>query len=625
MGDAGVVLYALPLPKGVGMCSLRMGVEAFEPTRSPDYELQRMKIRRQWRRILIVFLGIAVSVGVQPASATDVEVQMPNDEFEKLDTFEAHVLNKADKVFSKGDYKRAAAEYDSFIVEFPRSRAIPYALMRKGRSLQHMDKRYEAAREYTQLVDYFPNAVRYAAAALAYKGWAYWENSDETKALTEWAKLAADKDYAKQPIAAGGLLKLAHHHRDEQRMDKAVDYYKSIAENFRKSAGHAAREAIEQVAYHYVRRDPNEPALRAFYKQVGTTHRHPSAVEQSVEELLNDQRYWDAVMYYIGRWGRFDSDQEGKRKRFYRYWAEQMEGRFAGWDDYQITLARYHFYHEGDRDKWMKRLDRQFERDYEQGDVDRVIKWIGLYSNFESKWKSYYNKLSLGKLDNPSIIKLVKTLFGRVGNDEMAANAFGHMNWQEISKDQLKHLRRLMWNESERLYMIVCQHYPDPDEGKYLMLQYHYVRRRQEPRHVKEGLELANQLVNSEHFAAGAIWRKAELLYQAGRYEEAIAAYQMADNPPENLKGIVSCYLRMGKPDRAISQLREIESFFKNEASWAAYRIAQVYNGQGKREQYIAELRGIMKKYAGSPEASDAHRHLEKMGIKIGGYVESSG
>lgn len=577
---------------------------------------------------LVVITTAAVLPGVGRADVgMDREVQMTNDEYEKLDTFEAHVLQKADKVFAKEDYKRAAAEYDSFILEFPRSRAIPYALMRKGRSLHHEGKRFEAVREYTQVLDYFPNSIRYAAAALTYTGWAHWENHDNEKALTAWAKVAADKDYAKQPIAAGGLLKLAHHHRDERRYDKAVDYYERIAVNFRKSAHHVARQAIRQVAYQYVRRDPNEPALRAFYKKAGTTDHRPRSVDESVEELLNDRGYWNDVRGFIHHWGRFNKDQVAQRNRFYRYWAEQMDGRFAGWDDYQIDLANYKLKYENDRGKWMQRIDEQFNRGYETGDVDRVIRWMKIYRGFDSKWKQYYNKLTLSELDNNQLERLMHVLFKDIHHDRMAENVFGHINWDKMSDKDLDGLRRLLWHESEKLYMLTCQHYTSSDRGKYLMLEYHHARRdpRREDaaRHIEKGVELANQLQTSEAFASGAIWMKAELLHAGRRWKEAIAAYRTSDRAPANLKGIVECWLGLGEQEKAIATLREIENFFKKQSAWAAYRIAQIYNAMGKRDKYIAELRGIMKKYAGSPQSSDAHRHLERMGIKIGGYVES--
>mgnify|MGYP006274011927 FL=1 len=574
--------------------------------------------------ICLVAPGLAA-----PAFAVDEdrEVGMSNDEFEKLDTFEAHVLGKADQVFAKKDYKRAAAEYDSFILEFPRSAAIPYALMRKGRSLHRLDKRFEAIREYTQVLDFFPNVVKYAAAAQAYIGWCHWENGDTAKALKAWAKVAADKDYSKQPIAAGGLLHLARHHAREGRFDKAMGYYRTLATHFRKSSRDVANDAIEQAAYHYVRRAPNEPALRELYKNAGTFHHYPRDVEPSVEELLNDGSYWNYVRRYIDQWGDFKETQAQQKQAYYRYWVERMDGRFAGWDDYQIDLANFKLRVEGDRGKWFERLDAQFERKKDEDTVKRIIHWMMLYRGFDQKWKQYYNKLNLSELTNGQLVHLIETLFRHIHADDMGENAFGHINWKKMDDKAVESLRRFFWNESERLYMLTCQHFSNPEHGKYMMLEYHHARREHRHgdrgRHIKEGLELANALVNSPDYAERAIWAKAELLFAAGRWEDAIAAYKQSERMPESLIGIAECQLRLGEPNKAIATLREIENFFKGRASWAAYKIARVYKGIDEKQKYIAELRNIMKKYAGSGEASEAHRELERMGIKIGGYVEA--
>ncbi|MCH7728465.1 MAG: tetratricopeptide repeat protein, partial [Planctomycetes bacterium] len=143
------------------------------------------------------------------ATAQTKEILYSNDEFKKLDTFEAHSLAKADRVFGKKEYKRAAAEYDSFILEFPKSKAIAYALLRKGRCLHLAKKRFLAIKEYDEILDYFPNDVKYAAAALYSIGQCHWENGDEEKALKAWADMAKDVDYRKTRLAAKAIKQLA--------------------------------------------------------------------------------------------------------------------------------------------------------------------------------------------------------------------------------------------------------------------------------------------------------------------------------------------------------------------------------------------------------------------------------
>jgi TolA-binding protein len=97
----------------------------------------------------------------------------------------------------------------------------------------------------------------------------------------------------------------------------------------------------------------------------------------------------------------------------------------------------------------------------------------------------------------------------------------------------------------------------------------------------------------------------------------------LADNPPHNLYRIADCFASQGKLDQAVGQLREIENFFKNNASDAALRIAYLYRDAGKRDLYVASLRNVLKKYPKSGESSRAHEELEKLGERIGGGVDA--
>ncbi|NBU11794.1 MAG: hypothetical protein EBS84_22820, partial [Proteobacteria bacterium] len=45
-------------------------------------------------------------------------------------------------------------------------KATSYAILRKGRSLQLLDKRFEAIKIYQEVLDFFPNDIKYAAPAL---------------------------------------------------------------------------------------------------------------------------------------------------------------------------------------------------------------------------------------------------------------------------------------------------------------------------------------------------------------------------------------------------------------------------------------------------------------------------
>ena len=133
------------------------------------------------------------------------EVMYPAAKYKMLDNFEAHTLQKADKAYSQKSYRLAAKLYDQFILEYTKSKATPYALARKGRCLQHDNKKFKAIKEYDEVLDYFPDDVYFATAALYYKGECYWQAQEFKQAYLAWAEIAEDEEYRKQPWAGTAL------------------------------------------------------------------------------------------------------------------------------------------------------------------------------------------------------------------------------------------------------------------------------------------------------------------------------------------------------------------------------------------------------------------------------------
>ena len=80
---------------------------------------------------------------------------------------------------------------------------------------------------------------------------------------------------------------------------------------------------------------------------------------------------------------------------------------------------------------------------------------------------------------------------------------------------------------------------------------------------------------------------------------------------------------KLGKLEPAVSQLREVENFFKDRAPEAALAASYLYRDAGQKEKYVRSLRGVLKKYPKSGESSQAHQRLEEMGLPIGGGVDA--
>ena len=547
--------------------------------------------------------------------AHTAEVQLTNEEFKALDTFEAHSLAKADKVFAARDFKRAAAEYESFVLEFPKSKAIPYALLRRARGLHLADKRFEAIKEYQQVLDYFPNAVRYAAAALYYIGLCHWENADEEEAMKSWAKMAADADYSRHPLAAWAINRLAEHLAKEGQTERAATHYRQVAVNFRTANPEAAKHAIQQVIPFLVRTQADEAKLRAFYREIGGFGDRPENVD---DDLAVSRRYWETVCRVVQEHGRFDEAQASLRERYYRYWAEKLDGKFPDWDDYQIQVAGIRLAADRDVAKWMKRLDEQFERYQKPDDYGRVIRWMGLFAAHKPKVMDYYARLRFEKMSNAQVRDVMKLFYERVGDAKMARNLFGKLRLDDMPDSEKADLAKYFYQRDPDLVEGICARFDDKELGRMELLRFHHARK-----DAKQGVPLADEVARLPRFAKEALWLKAQLLHWSEKYPQAIAAYQQCDNPPENVWAIAECYVRMGKVEQAVSQLREIEGFFKQHAPEAAMRIARIYREAGMRPQHIASLRAILKKYPESWQSSAAHQELERMGIRMGGGVDA--
>jgi TolA-binding protein len=139
-----------------------------------------------------------------------------------------------------------------------------------------------------------------------------------------------------------------------------------------------------------------------------------------------------------------------------------------------------------------------------------------------------------------------------------------------------------------------------------------------------KALPLAQELTNSPTYA-GEAWYWVGWSHQnAGKCEEAIKAFQQSQySMPAPKFRIAECHVKLGKLQAAVAELQEIENFFKDHAPEARWRMAQYYKDAGNQKQHIANLRGLMKLYPKSSQASAAHEELEKLGVKIGGGVDA--
>jgi TolA-binding protein len=215
----------------------------------------------------------------------DYEVSLTEADYKNLDTFEATILGKADKHFAKKEpkeYELAAAAYDSFVLKYPKSKAVPYALVRKGRSLQFVGKRIQAIRVYRDVVDYFPDSNANAVPALLYLAQCHYRNNNAKEATKAIAQLRADKDYGKHEAAACGTFLLAQMQADGGKIDEALATLGTIAVPF---PAYAALAQLRQAEV-YEKAGKSAEAVAA-YK--ATIKQYPDAPEAALAHSALDK------------------------------------------------------------------------------------------------------------------------------------------------------------------------------------------------------------------------------------------------------------------------------------------------------------------------------------------------
>ena len=564
---------------------------------------------------------------------------------------------------------------------------MPYALLRKGRCSQLDDKRFQAIRDYDEILDFFPNDVKYAAAALYYLGDCHSANGDLVKAMKAWAEMADDKEYRQEPLAAFAINHLADHLLKQEKEAEAVKRYEQVAVTFRTSNRDASNHARGPVIRYYIRTMPSEPKFREFYANMRTFEHHPKTVPG---DLTRDVAYWDCLRGHVRGHGQFEDTKADDRKRYYVYWSGQMQGKFPEDDEFQIEAANFRYLGNGDRAAWFQQLDSQYGKYAKSGDWARIKRWIELYAEHASKVEQYFKKLDTAKTSSEGMTEVMLALWDAEGGRPLAKQLLSKLNFDQIENkrkgelavqfyedDQVvtsrflsridyaklsgpeigslaralwghdpqlsKHvLQKVRYNEmtdreiagmargfwrlggSSEVIRDICMRTVDKDYGKSELLRYHHDRH-SGGWNPQAGLPLAEDLTKVDKYAADAWWAKAEFLDSLKRYSEAIAAFRNCQNEPENLRRIAQCQRKLKKWDAAVAQYREIENFFPSHASRAAWELAECYDERhaNLEKKYVGALRELLKKYPETSYSRNAHIKLEERGFKMGGGIDA--
>jgi len=570
------------------------------------------------------------------------ELSLSDREINRLDVFEDRVLSKADAAFSREQYDEALGQYDSFAQKFLDSPVLPYVLFRKGRCAQLAGKLPEAIEQYQQMAQRFPGAAKYIVPALYNMAECHLQGGASDEAVKAWAAIAENEEYAKSPLAAAAVAKLAAVLSKEDKQAEAMAYYERMAVSLGDSGSELAQQAIGAVVRQYVRTEPDEAKLREFYKKI------QPAADDAPDDPSKSPAYWKWVREGIQANGEFSWSERDQRKTYFESWAAIMEGKFPESDEFQIGLASIRYGADRDRDKWAERLDEQFKKHQQEGDWNRIIEFVRAYKGNWTKIKEYAamldyktsgiegisqlldvlcneqqenylakrrfqefcENLPFDELSNDDVEKLILLAHEVLGDSTAAKGLAEKLNFDGLSDaDKLKLARKLLKMDgaiAEPVYASLS----DQLAGKLELLE-HY----EKSDDVAGALRIIDELAGVEKYAAKARAKKAELLRSSQRYSEAIEAYKLVDNPPDNLWQIVECCVAIDDLEKAVEQLEEIESGYEDQAAKAAYRIACLYRDAEETQKHAAALRKVIDKYAGTAEAAQAEKEQELLGV----------
>lgn len=564
--------------------------------------------------VLVVFLAGKLS-GQDVAGQ---EILFPGKEFAKLDTFEGLNLEDADKLFGKEDYKGAFAAYKAYSFEFAKSGALPYVLLRMGRCLQKVEKRNAAIKAYQDVVDYFPNAARYAAGALYYIGECHGLNGDEAKKTAAWAKMVKDDDYVTQPNSGTALTYLGKVMEERGKFDEATEYHWRTAVAFVETNPRAAAEARNAVIAHFVQRSPNHEKLKEFYVEASGF----DGRGQKTEAPEEDQRYWSVVLgSALGTKG-----EAANREKSCAYWGAKFADRFTDNDELRKQWCDVLLVSEKDSAAWKARMDQQFAR--KTATIARVLQWCDFYKvdpKMRSEFFAVQSQPLVTGMKTDEKMSFMNSLRHPLGMHDEAQSVMRSVRAEGLSDEDLVKYGSFVGNyEPEETVLRYFAKIKDQSMAAKARFEYYSQRSHRNPPNMEKALAEVPILLKDPRYAGGLVMRRANFQQSLGRYEEAIQSYRSANEQPASTWGVTDCLVALKQFGNAVQAVQQLESVGGQNAAQACLKIADIYKISGDKGKEVTQLRLVLKRYPKSGQSSEAHNRLESYGVAlIGGEAEA--
>ncbi len=577
-------------------------------------------MQRRYRKMVggLVAVLIAAAGDLRAAEQAGQEILYPGEAFAKLDTFEAVNLEEADKKFIAGDTKGAYASYKAFSFEFPKSKALAYVQLRLGRCLQKLDKRIAAIKAYQDVVDYFPDDVRNAAAALYYIGECHGLNGEEAKKAAAWAQLVKDDGYVTQANSGTALAYLGAEMLKLGKFNEAAEYQWRTAVAFQKSNPAAAGVARKAVIDHFGVRSPDHDKLKEFY--IAASGFDGSG--RNTDKPEEDVRYWSTLLEAA-----LTEKEAPVREKACVYWSAKMGDRFADNDGLRKQWFDAQLAHEKSADGWVARMEKQYAS--KPASIDRVLQWCSYYKADPKRRSAFFAKHTkdmLAAMKPDALMELAGKL--RTGQLEMNEEARAVLRSIKLADlpdpDLVRYASLAAFDQTEEEVLGILARVKDKLLATKARFDYYNGRSHRNRPFMEKALLEIPELMKSPQYADGLVWTKANLLQGVGRYDDAIKAYREANRQPDSTWEIGNCMVALKQFDQAVKTVSELEAVGGATASQACLKVADIHRISGDKGREVTQLRTVLKRYPKSPQSSEAHNRLETYGVKLtGGEAEA--
>ncbi len=510
---------------------------------------------------LTMFFAVAVLTGAVHAQTWREE--LPSDRFRMMNQFQRTLYNRAMGMFRENQHRAAAAEWEKFRLEFERElnpELVGYLILMRARSLHEAKDRHASIREYTEVLDMFPDVPWVAAPSLYFRGMARFDNGDIRPAMLDMKNMVEDQRYRLHPLAAGALRRLADNHWRNKEPELAVRYWRQTYDDFLEANRDEAHNARDRVLAHYIKEQHYDRILSWFCTD---DNRNDPRTRAGLAGLVENVAYHG----FHGNWEKYEKDAVGKKRDMEAFWQwfKQERPWFEKTDMWNWYSSAVRFL--------CHRHQEKKERDLI---IDEAIQFIRTAELDDRNRNDRYAWLC-DRLREAGDLVMARLAAGSITDAGLAA-------WKEY--EIIGHYEN-KWTEAAR--------------------QLEAIKKMGDEQWSRRSLkELA--MVHRDRL---------------GDYETAIKLYQEISEPPQTLWEIQIAYQRWGKPADAQKTLTEIVAMFPDWAARAMYEKAEIYRRDGDKEKAVAHYRQILRhddwKRAG--EASLAHQRLEGYGIATGGGV----